>query len=440
MRTLPLVVLRSLMRKVNWLRFQGIVDVETFQNMTFRKIYTHLTRLHGATEGDITIESLMSDLEITYQTRAEMLAELTEIVLELQDIEEVEPELLERTVRDFVQRAFATKAAEYVATHMDSQDFSVDVFAGLAARTVEVSGRVDASVTDFFTSPISQSANTRSVRFGLGLSPELDRDLGGGIGVGELAVLLAPPSRGKTSLLCAAGVAAARAGRHVLHISFEIPEEMVTRRWDQAITNLTPSGLDEHPELIVSARAMLQEAGGSLRCKDWSGVNVTANDVESLVRRRRALGEKIELVILDYLELMYPNEAAGKRTEQRHVYGSVAKEVRALGNKLKVPILTAWQVNREGSGEEMLTVKHISESWDVLKHCDTMIGINQNSAMMLTNRMKLNVLKQRQDTSRRAYRLYCDLSRMIVREESVADDLDVGRNIAGELNARAADA
>lgn len=422
MRILPIIVLRALLRKSNWLRFANVISVETFGTLSFRRIYDHMRRLHEVTSGDLTIEALMADLEIAYSSRPEFLTELQEVVFDIQDAVEVEADLLERKVREFVQRELSEQAATYVVTNLHSPDFSVDVLADLVARAVEVGGRVDAQVVGLHASPLSRSADLGPARVGLGYTPELDRALGGGVGVGELAVLLAPPSRGKTSYLCAAGAHAAGQGLGVLHVTLEIRTEMVVRRYDQALTHLTREGLDETPGHVEAARETLQARGGEVWVKDWSNASVRASDVEALVRRMRARQQRVDFLIVDYAALMSPNEQQGKQAQLRQTYGAIGKELRALSVKLQVPLLTAWQVNRDGSDTNTITGKDISECWDILMHADTVLGLNQSNAELLAHRMRLNIIKQRQDTGRDQFRLYSDLRRMEIRPATDEDD------------------
>lgn len=422
MTILPLLVLRALLRKEAWHKYKHLVTDETFSSLQFRRIYTHLSSLHAQTAGDITPSALMADLEIAYAGRPEFLGELIEIVQDISETDDLDVNLLGTKITEFVQREFAAKAAEYVATHMHTSAFDVHLFNSLAARALDVSGRVGGEVIDFNKAPISRSTDAGSVRFNLGYSPQLDSDLAGGIGSGELSILLAPPMRGKTSLLCAAGANAARQGNRVLHISLEIRTEMVVRRYDQALTHFRKEGLEQWPEQVQTARQRITEAGGAVWIKDWSHAAVSALDIEAQVRQMRARGEDVNYIIIDYMELMVSSTPArGKDAQARHSYSAIGQEVRALAVRLGVPVLTAWQVNRAGSDTTVLTAKDISECWDIIKHADTIIGINQTDAEHLANRMRLNIIKQRQDTSRGQYELYSDLRRMIVRPVTEED-------------------
>lgn len=420
MRTLPLLVLRALLRKGNWLRFQSVLAADTFNNLTFRRLYEHVRRLHAQTASDLNVEALMADLEIAYVDRPEMLGELRELVVEIQEIEEVEPDLLEVKVRDFVQRELAVQAAQYVARHAHSPDFDVNVLLDHATRAVEVGLRLDAEVVDFLESDLSGTSDPGAIRVGLGLSGKLDADLCGGVGVGELAVVLAPPHRGKTSLLCAAGASAAGQGRGVLHISLETHTPKVKRRYDQALTHLTRGALDANQDLVAQGRRVLRAKGGRIWIKDWSHARVTPQDVEATVRRMWASDQLVDYVVVDYLGLMRLGDVR-QRAEMRHVYGELCQDMRALAARLGVPVLTAWQVNRAGAGNEFVKMEDVAECWEIVMHADTIMALNRNDAERVGHRARLALLKNREDEVLNTYQVYCDLSRMIVRDVRLED-------------------
>jgi hypothetical protein len=98
---------------------------------------------------------------------------------------------------------------------------------------------------------------------------------------------------------------------------------------------------------------------------------------------------------------------------------------------LDMPIVTAWQVNREGARktDALLSKEDISESWDVVMIADQIIGLNQNDAERQSKRMVVNIIKQRESTERSAYTLYCDLDRLVVRDKTAKDDIDEIREI-----------
>jgi len=420
-RTLQLLILKTLMRKKHWLQFQNLVTAESFENSTFRKIYMHMARLHGHTTGDINPEIIVGSLEIEYADRTDLLAELRELIYEIQEVELPADDILEFKIKEYVQRSTVFEIATYASKYVYSPELQITVLENLVDRAMEVGDKLDGEVVDFLDASLSGSSDTGSARISLGYTDELDSDLHGGIGVGELTIFLAAPNAGKTSFLCAAGANAATQGHRVLHVSFETHEEKIRRRYDQALTHITRDKLDTRQDLIQQARNVLRNRGGQVWIMDMSHAAVNASEIEAKIRRMWAKDQMVDYLILDYLELMHPN-ASMSRADTRHIYGMIAKETRALASKLHIPVLTAWQVNRAGSKEDMVSMGDVSESWEIVKHADTIIALNRSKPEVIAHRARLTILKQREDEIKSTRRVYCDLSRMIIRPVGATDD------------------
>lgn len=428
----PMLVLRALLTKRGWHAFSHVVRVDSFESNEYRRLYQHVERLHGVTESDITIAGLRADVAIQYSDVS--LAEELGLVLDrLAATEELAQDLMESLVRRFLERSVSNEIAQYVIDHGDKSEFSIDHVTDLIARAVEVGDRVGQVVTDLLASPLSGASDNRRAAHGLGCSRQLDLGLRGGVGPGELCIYLGGPSSGKTSLLCRTGSAHAANGGRVLHVTLEINTRKVVERYDQCWTGRSSDDLqsEEGQQAVRTARGIVRESGGHVWVVDWSYLTVSAGDIGAKVRQMRGTecdcgcGKpmSVDMVIIDYLELMSPRKLPGK--EMRQAYAAVGKEMRSLACNLDIPIMTAWQANRAGSDVDLLSKKDISESWDTVKTADIILGINQSLAESGNKRMRLNIIKQRESTDRGVFELYCDLDRMVIRDVTHADTRDL---------------
>lgn len=402
-----------------------MVQDDVLNNPEVRTLYAHMERLHGKTDRDLSAQSLVLDLQSTYP-EGERLDELTEMVEYIEEGKEVEPSALESMVQRFVSRELLTKASKYIATNLGTGSIDPDIALDYCQRAVEISESADGRVMGLAQAGLPGEIELRPALVGLGLSGQLDASLGGGVAAGELAVYLAPPSRGKTSYLCATGASAAKEGRGVLHITLEISARRVIRRYDQALTGMKSSELIENPLTVSAARKAMTKAGGEVNIVDWSYKEVNPNDIRGLIKRLRRQGHKVDMVIIDYLELMHPNPSTARHQQaQRHIYGAMGKQVRAVAVCMEIPVVTAWQVNREGSSQHTITQEHVSESWEVIKHADIIIGLNQSDAERDNRIMRLGVIKQREGTERPVVYIHSDLDRMKVREGKEGEPVEI---------------
>jgi replicative DNA helicase len=423
-----MLVLRALMTKTGWSAFEHVVKVDTFPENEYRRIYQHVARLHDDTAGDVDIAALRADLHIQYANRTDMLEEMDMVLDRLEDAATLPLDMMEALVKKFLQREASWAVAQYVSDYADKPEFSIAAFADLAARAMEVGDRLDQTAASIFESPLSGAPDNRRVAHSLGISRQFDRSLRGGVAGGELFVYLAGPSVGKTSYLCRTGASHAAEGGSVLHITLEINSRKVIDGYDRCWTTLTTEELetDDGQEKAREARAAVRAAGGHVWISDYSYLTLSANDIGAEVRRMKRercaccnKPKNITLIVIDYLELMTPNKLPGK--EMRQMFKMIGQDTRALARNLDIPVCTAWQVNRAGSEAMLLSKKDISESWDMIKISDIIVGLNQTPEQLNNRRMVVNVIKQRESTGRGVFELYSDLDRMLVRDTNAQD-------------------
>jgi len=438
MRKMPLTVLRALLTKGNWHAFSHLVSIDSFEEHEFRKMYRHITELHERTDRDIDPDSVALYLETVYPTKPEPLAEMLGVLGQMRELRVPDPDLLKSLMTTFVQGSLSNELAGYILRNAGKDGFSIEVVADLAAKAVEVGGRINTTVHDLLEAPLSGSPDSATTRYSLGISSELDLGLRGGVGAGELAFYLAGPSGGKTAHLCASGAAHVKAGRGVLHVTLEIAKRKVFERYDQAWTALDQDELQtaQGQELVAEARQSVHANGGHLWVIDLSYIDVSPNDIGRLIRELQyqlcagcGKPKKVDTVIIDYLELMQPNQMPGK--ERRFDFTKIAQQARALARSLDIPILTAWQANRAAEGEEVLKRSHVSECWDIIKIADIILGLNSSPSMKEVKRLRLNILKQRESTHLGIYELYDDMDRMVMRDITHEDHVAAVEDLVG---------
>lgn len=441
MTNLPLLALRAMMTKKGWYAFGHLVKPESFGEIEYKRIFQHLVRLHDETEADVSIPALVADMEIQYRTKPDLLEEMKLVADYLDEAADLPQDMLQALITRFLQQTTAMEVAKYVAENASKPEFSVSALADLAARAVEIGERVDSVVVDLFAAPISGAPGTRPLRYSTGVSRQLDRSLRGGVGGGELLVFLGGPSSGKSSLLCRSGAEHARQGRNVLHITLEINSRKTIERYDQSWTSFSQDDFDtaHGQQTAQAARDFVNKtAGGHVWVIDWAYMSVSAGDIGAKIRQLAGqkcachdLPMKVDVVVIDYLELMTPNRLPGR--EPRFAYKALAQEVRAMARTFDIPVLSAWQVNRVGMEKDMITQTDTSESWDIVKISDIIIGINRNLEEAQNRRGRLNIIKQREGSDRGLFPVYCDMDRMVIRDIEHADHVESVRALLARV-------
>ena len=169
--------------------------------------------------------------------------------------------------------------------------------------------------------------------------------LTGGLQPGDLFILAARPSMGKTALaLNIARNAAVDGGKTVAVFSLEMTTRSLIMRMlsSEAQVDFATfrSGLisgEVHGRLMVSA-ARLAEAGVWI---DDTGA-ATVLEIRSKSRRLRA-EHGLDLVVVDYLQLAHGDGGAGSREQE---ISEISRGLKGLAKELNIPVLALSQLNR----------------------------------------------------------------------------------------------
>jgi replicative DNA helicase len=165
-----------------------------------------------------------------------------------------------------------------------------------------------------------------------------------GLQKGDLLILAARPSMGKTALALNMALNTAQEGFSVGIFSLEMPaEQLILRILSsesgiplQKIRNATISS-EEWVEL-TNAAARLAEL--RLFIDDSAGLSIM--DIRSKARKIKA-EHNVDLFILDYLQLLHSTQ----RHENRHQEVSeISRSLKGLSKELRVPILALSQLSR----------------------------------------------------------------------------------------------
>jgi replicative DNA helicase len=176
---------------------------------------------------------------------------------------------------------------------------------------------------------------------------DLDSALGGGLQRSDLVILAARPGNGKTSLaLCIAAHAALHAGKRVAFFSLEMGAKQLGLRLlamqanqDQRCLRL---GLVDDWDQVVRATDTLSE--GAIWIDETAGISPT--ELRSKLRRLHST-QGIDLVIVDYLQLMHATQSDGRRFQVREQeIAEISRTLKAVAKELNVPVLALAQLNR----------------------------------------------------------------------------------------------
>lgn len=212
----------------------------------------------------------------------------------------------------------------------------------------------------------------------------------GGLGPGELGVVVAPSGVGKTWVLCALGAAAVKAGKTVVHYSMELSETYVGSRYDTVFTQIPSADL---PDKKDEVKEKIRKLKGKLIIKYFPPKGVSPKKLEAHIEKMIAAGNKPDLIIVDYADLLlsHTNKTDSTYGEQ----GGVYIELRGMGGELGIPIWTASQTNRSGIDSEVIEADKIADSYAKVMNADFIMSLSRKSKDKLNNTARMHVMKNR---------------------------------------------
>ncbi len=424
---LEVAILRAVMDRGNWDTLKPVVTQDMFDTTASRRLYSFIENMHTESTGNLSLSNLRLMLHATMKTQTGLRDELEDIINHMAELDDIDTHTLHRVVHMFCARSLSMKAVEYVATHMDSDDYDPAIPAGMLVKAGDLSSKVDEEDIVEYATSLPPDQNVRTGVIGLGFSSDFDGYLDGGYGPGELAILVSISGVGKTSMLLKAASHAASLGKNVLYISREISKHKCVQRLDQCYTRMDKYDLVTNAQAVMNMRSKVP---GSIWIKDWSHRETTVADIRSLILKMATKGKRVDVLIVDYMELIVAETYNSLHPRLNHK--AVATDMRALAAELHIPVLTAWQAKQAAFNKQYLEKNDLGEDWNTVKIADIIIGLNQNSEENRDKVMRLNIIKQRESTNRSVMHMHVDLDRMIIFDKSHLEDGEEEQYVAKE--------
>lgn len=225
-----------------------------------------------------------------------------------------------------------------------------------------------------------------------------------GLHDGDLTILAARPSIGKSSLAfnMAVNVAEVNRGAEVIFFSLEMPKEQLgmkaactEARVDMAklrTAMLTPTDwarLNEAAEFIDKLPVWVDDSAALTIAELRAKCRKVANEAEQR-------GNRLRLVIVDYLQLM---KAVGARSREEEV-ASISRGLKIVAKDLGLPVIALSQLNRavENRANKRPQMSDLRESGAIEQDADNIVflhrqdfykpGVDRNIAELIVDKQR----------------------------------------------------
>ena len=235
---------------------------------------------------------------------------------------------------------------------------------------------------------------------------KIDETLEGGLGKGELGVIVGSSSFGKTSLTTAIASFAAtyrspqnnNDGYKVLQIVFEDRVKQIQRKHFGRITGFEAKDLSK-PGIVEQVREQLAKYEDrellqkNLRIVRLPSGEKTADDIKRLILKLRNIGFSPDLVIIDYFEcLLCKGDSSDDKWEKE---GKTMRKFESMAGELNVGIWIPVQGTKDSLNVEVVTMDKAGGSFKKIQIAHIVMSIARTVEDIEASKATIAILKNR---------------------------------------------
>lgn len=330
--------------------------------------------------------------------KADLRNSYNDAVLDIMEVDLSDAEYVKDSVIGFAKRAAMQHAILEAANEIEKGTQDYGRIEDVVKSAMKVGEDVSDIGTDYFETADARMDSYAEGVEGIRRVPTglvgIDRVTRGGLGDGELGVIIAPPNRGKSFALTNIGAGAVSNGYNVAHYTLEMPEAQVAKRYDNRLLQKDINYLKGNAsKALMALRNMQKHIKGELMIKKYRTNECTVDTIRShLTRIHMEKGFKPDVVIVDYGDLLTPRRTySDKRFELESIY----LDLRDLGDEFKCPVWTASQANRGALDKKVITIGDLAEAFNKANIADLMVALCQTVEEKRDSLMRWHIAKQR---------------------------------------------
>ena len=250
--------------------------------------------------------------------------------------------------------------------------------------------------TNYFADPRARlmaiKANNGQVSTGW---KTVDQKLYGGINKGEITIWCAGSGVGKSLFLQNICLQLVKQHLNVIYISLELSEGLSSMRIDSMLTGISTTDIFKKIDDVELKVVQAGRNSGSLHVKQMPQGSTT-NDIKAYLKAYEIeTGKRPDAVVVDYLDLLYPNNKKINPSDLFIKDKFVTEELRGLAVERKIICQTASQLNRGSINEQEHDQSMIAGGISKIHTADNVISIYATQAMKERGQYQVQFLKTR---------------------------------------------
>ena len=209
----------------------------------------------------------------------------------------------------------------------------------------------------------------------------------GGLGRGELGVIVAPAGIGKTWMLQTIASNACKSGLSIVHYTLELNQEYVGLRYDTIFSGTPTANIKFYKDEV---KKVVESIKGKLLIKYFPTKSASVQTLGAHLKQIELSGVDIDLVIVDYADIL-----SGIGLEKRHVLENIYEDLRGLAGEFEVPIWTASQANRSALEMEVIEADKVAEAYSKVMIADFVMSVSRKVEDKISHTARCHTIKNR---------------------------------------------
>jgi replicative DNA helicase len=335
-----------------------VIDSHYFDNQYFKIICQMIKEYYSKYEHTPTFDTLeqLTKSEISSPMAQKSILDMLEQVKNVSDEGSI---FVQEKALKFCKQQELQKVMTKAQSIIDKGDFeSYDKLEEMVRGALQV-GETDKGTSDVFFNLDEVLNDDFRHPIPIGVAG-IDNLLKGGLAKGEIGVILAPTGVGKSTFTTKIANHAFNLGYNVLQIFFEDNPKIIQRKHFTLWTGVHPDDLSENREEVMNKVKQIQSSRkNKLILKKLPSDTVTMNQIKNQVRKMMAEGNRVDMIILDYIDCVVPDKVLGDEWKSE---GSVMRGFEAMCHELDIAGWTATQGNRNSISSDVVTTDQMGGS------------------------------------------------------------------------------
>jgi replicative DNA helicase len=372
-------------------RIIDIIESKYFENTSFKFIMENIKEFHNKFErvpDYITLSQKIVN-ENGNNSSSSIHLDTLEILKNL----ESNPDYVQETALNFCRQQNLKKTLKRVDKIIEGGEFEkYSEIEGLIVEALQV-GIDEEEPADVFDN--LEEALEKNYRHPISTGIiGIDNLLKGGLGRGELAVVLAPTGVGKSTVLTKISNTAYNMDYNVLQIFFEDNLGDIKRKhytiWSGVPSDDQPDNKTEVIEKVHEAR---NRSKGDLKLLKLPSSDITISQIKSIVRKKFAEGFKIDLLVIDYVDCIQPERSVNG--DEWKGEGSIMRSLEAMAGEFNIAIWTATQGGRDSISSDVVNTDQMGGSIKKAQIAHVIVSIAKTLEQKEHNLATIALLKSR---------------------------------------------